>query len=197
MMLLTAFVLVIGFVALTGMVARVSQLPEATQVAADRPIYVEGAAVARGVEQIMEDLNNQLPLRDPAGDDPDLLDGEDYPASTVYGDDFAARVHEALLHLVTLESARGYRLQLAGAPVCDDASGTAIVSASFSLADTETSISFTISYSLVDAWHDGIWAGSEVPNDPTTWSDGVLEADDGDMVIDAPDEDAYIGSCSP
>lgn len=183
MMLLTAFVLVIGFVALAGMVARATQLPEATQAAADRPIYIEAAAVARGVEQGMEDLNNLHPIRE---------DGRGMSA-------YVTAVQGAMQHLVILESARGYRLQLQAAPSCDDlgpdliagtADDVAVMSATFALADTETSIQFTITYRPHDAWTQTAPADE---GDPALWADGVLNPDDGGT-LDA-DEDVPITSC--
>ncbi len=170
MMLLTAFVLVIDFVALSGMVARATQLPEATQAAADRPIYIEAAAVARGVETLMEDLNSLVPVR---------ADGTNVPAYT-------QAVADSLEHLVILESARGYRLQLdpANPPGCDDTTtpGQAFVHATFSLADTETTISFTITYDIYDPWSNG-----PPSTDPqTTWTDGYIITDPTDADVDAP-----------
>lgn len=182
MMLLTAFVLVIGFVALTGMVARVTQLPEATQSAADRPIYIEASAVARGVEQLMRDTNNLVAVRE---------DGQNMPVYT-------QAVSDALQHMIILESARGYRLQLdpLDPPACDDLGpdllpGTgddvAVMSATFSLADTETIISFTIRYDVYDAWTQGTAPGT----DPVDWSDGILQPDPAE-----PDPDNRVTSCT-
>ncbi len=138
MMLLTAFVLVIAFVALTAMVARVSQLPEETRQSADRPIYIEAEALGRGVESALEDLNVVVGPRED-GSDMDL---------------YMDAVADAMEHLETLESARGYRLKLdAGAnPSCDDSSGSAVVTVAFSLADARTTLHLTISWTVVDIY---------------------------------------------
>ncbi len=176
MMLLTAFVLVLGFVALTGMVARVTQLPEATAAAADRPIYIEAAAVARGVEQVMHDTNALIPVR---------ANGTNMPAYT-------QAVSDALRHMIILESARGYRLQLdpLNLPGCDDTSGQAIMHASFSLADTETIISFTIRYAVYDAWSQTL-PGNEA--NPNAWGDGYLEPAAGQFYP----QDTPVAQCAP
>lgn len=154
MMLLTAFVLVIGFVALTAMVARLSQLSEGTRQAADRPIYIEAEAVAKGVQSGMEELNLIIAPREDGGN----------------MDSFNTAVDGSMQHLTILESARGYRLRLtdpadipgtpASNPWCElvdhDNSGAtpdvANVQVAFSLGDPTTSISFTISYIPVDIY---------------------------------------------
>jgi hypothetical protein len=154
MMLLTAFVLVIAFVAMTGMIARLAQLPELTRQSADRPIFLEGGALATGVQSALEDLNIII---DPEQDGTGM-------------DTYTTAIDGAMAHLQTLESARGYRLRLEDRapglnPWCDDSSGLAVMSVQFALADTRTLISFTISWTVWDVDEDGIAGFIDPVND--------------------------------
>lgn len=137
-MLLTAFILVIGFVALSGMVARVNQLPDATRAVADRPIYDEAQAMALGIERVMGDVNEIEWYRD------DMI-----PAPPT-GVDFITPINDAMVHLQLLESSRGFRLQVLSAPTCTDVAGEAVISMRFALGDTQTRIEFTITHTVRD-----------------------------------------------
>ncbi len=150
-MLLTAFILVIGFVALSGMVARVNQLPDTTRDVADRPIYDEAQAMALGIERVMGDINEIEWYRD------DMI-----PAPPT-GIDFVAPIADAMEHLELLESSRGFRLQVLSAPTCTDVAGEANISTRFALGNTETRIDFTVTH---------------VVRDPSGGADGRLGDDD-------------------
>ncbi len=58
MMLLTAILLILAFIALTAMVARVGQLGSSTFTEQQRPILLEVEAVSDQVDQLVLDLQD-------------------------------------------------------------------------------------------------------------------------------------------
>lgn len=154
MMLLTAFVLVIGFVALSGMVARVAQLPEETRQATDRPIYIESKAVARGIEGMLERINDVTAV-DESGDT------VNYPQA------YLDNVNDAAAHMERLESARGFRLKFVDDPpvTCDSGVSPMVVSVTFSLTDVDTRLTFTATYQVKPAADT-----SDPPDGPTEYA---------------------------
>lgn len=96
MMILTTVLLVIGFVAIAGILARVSQVTEETLNERERPLLSESSALARGMDRIMLDL---VPEPEPAPWTEDDVQ--------VYIDD----VRDAAAHLRYIESSRGFAMR--------------------------------------------------------------------------------------
>ncbi len=141
-MLLTAFILVIGFMALAGLVAQVNQLPETTRQAADRPIYVEAQATALAASRLMADINENF--RDPL------------TAPVSHGYQLTGRINGSLEHMVQLESARGYQLKITQFAQCAiDGGGDAVITVAFGIQDTSSKITFSVSHTVRDPTSDG------------------------------------------
>jgi hypothetical protein len=66
MMLLTAIILILAFVALTGMVARVAQLGKATARERSNPAMLAVEPMLDGAERAMQQLAGKYDLTDPA-----------------------------------------------------------------------------------------------------------------------------------
>ncbi len=102
-MLLTAVVLVIGFVALAGVVARVQQAGEATARIQDNTVREEAIRISSLVDDMLAGVKeNQTTL--PADEDTDA---------------FRSAVNRSLAHLTLYEQQRGLRLTYTY--VCDGA----------------------------------------------------------------------------
>lgn len=93
-MLLTAIVLILAFLALTAMVARVSQLGSTTTQEQSRPILVEIDQVQATVDRIIRDLNSTTPK----------LNQTSSPT-------FLQALNGSLRHLAHLERARGFTFE--------------------------------------------------------------------------------------
>lgn len=103
MMLLAAVVLILAFLALSAMVARVSQLGSVTGQDQSRPILLEVETVQSAVDDLLVDLEAVTPD----------LNATSTPT-------FAISLENALRHIAFLESARGFRFEFGGAPTSPD-----------------------------------------------------------------------------
>ena len=137
MLLLTSVILLIGFIALSAMVIRVTQLPEETTQDARRPIDLEADAVAEGVRHLM--------LRMQENPDTDI----DATGHTTY----KTAVEASLGTLVDLEKGRGFRFEWVEDPLTGDAvtcspgpdpDHDATVSVTIVLRDLDTRVQLTI-----------------------------------------------------
>lgn len=138
MLLLTSVILLIGFIALSSMVIRVTQLPEETTQDARRPIDLEADAVAEGVRHLLQRMQ----------ENPDTA--IDAVGSTKYTE----AVQASLGALVDLEKGRGFRFEsteLQCATTSDATSTTVTVSTTVTLQDFDTRIQVTIQESFTGA----------------------------------------------
>lgn len=97
MMLLAAVVLILAFLALSAMVARVSQLGSVTGQDQSRPILLEVETVQSAVDDLLVDLQAVTP---------------DLNATSTPKLDEA--LEAGLQHIAFLESARGFRFEFGG-----------------------------------------------------------------------------------
>lgn len=127
MMLLTAIILLLGFVALAGMVARVAQVPQETLREQRGPAVLEMTALARSLEDIMERL----------------AEGEDKVP------DYLDNVTAVLGHVRLVEASRGYQFRvLDDPPGCNDVSGDAVITVTVALSDGRTDLEVTTTYTF-------------------------------------------------
>lgn len=180
-MLLTAFVLVIAFVALSGMVARVTQLPAETRQSAERPILTESRSIANGLEELIDQLATVHGIDDPASNP----DGDAVEALSF---DF----NDAVKHLDHIQSARGFGFE-ASPLVCtdrgNDGTGTHTIRLwmDFTLRSSETQVLRSVSVEL-----DGI--ATTVNGNPCPDPGFAFEDANGDLLFDrTADGDAQIG----
>lgn len=94
MMLLSAVVLIIAFLALSAMVSRIAQLASVTTQEQDRPIILEVPVVRQAIDDVLTDLNAVRPA----------LTASSSPTKDV-------AIEASLRHLANLEAARGLRLE--------------------------------------------------------------------------------------
>lgn len=131
MLLLTSVILLIGFIALSAMVVRVTQLPEETTQDSRRPIDLEAEAVAEGVATLLQRMQ--------ANPDTDI----DTNGFTAYKNN----VEASLATLVDLEKGRGFRFT-GTSPNCafstDGTTETVTVTLTVTLQDLDTRISVRV-----------------------------------------------------
>lgn len=102
-MLLAAVVLILAFLALSAMVARVSQLGSETGQDQSRPVLLEVEAVQSAVDDLLVHLQTVTPT----------LNATSTPT-------FQTALQAGLRHIAFLESARGFRFEFGGPPVSPD-----------------------------------------------------------------------------
>ncbi len=137
MMLLTAFILVIGFVALAGMVARLSQLPEETQAITQRPIFREAEALTDAAQVRLDDLAVATP-----------------PVDATEAAALKVTVEAQLDQMDALMASRGY--SFVGTATCDGTDPNAIlVGMDWTMTDQETTFEIAIT---TDAGPGVCWA---------------------------------------
>lgn len=124
MMLLTAVILLIGFVALAGMVARVSQLPQETVQESRDPVFAQIENIAEGMGNLIVEANATHNL---------ALD----PVDT------KAMLDNGIVYFEQLLRARGYVSQWED-PACVDAAGDAEVTLAVTLHRGPTAASFSV-----------------------------------------------------
>ena len=130
-MLLTAVILLFGFAALAGMVARVAQLSDETVQESRRPTFLEAEAATKGLAHAMERLELYLD-----------------PATAGDAVDYVAGVDDAVAHMAQIEAGRGFRFE-ATAATCDDSSGDAVVEVSFTLSRSDAYVAISVAHTLV------------------------------------------------
>ncbi len=140
MLLLTSVILLIGFIALSSMVIRVTQLPEETTQESRDPIELEADAVSEGVGDLLARMHTQVPI------DP-VLGAADYSTA----------VEESLNTLVHLEKGRGFRFEWIPNGIGDAVTCTAglnpgevVVTVTVVLQDLDTRIQLSISETFGD-----------------------------------------------
>jgi len=133
-MLLTAVILLIGFFALAGMVARVSQLSDETLQERRRSTVVEAQAAVDGLDRALARL--------------ETFPGHDYTADPMTEPDnmanFIAAADDLVDHLGILERARGFQFEK-HVMDCDQITATsADVTVGFDLIRSDTFASLSI-----------------------------------------------------
>jgi hypothetical protein len=115
MMLLAAVILLIGFIALAGMVGRVSQLGVQTGREQQRPILLEVSPMKAGIDAAIARLVSELGFQDD---------------TTAHRAIYEAAIKATLDHLRALEASRGFLLEytLGCATPGDPTTGHATVS---------------------------------------------------------------------
>src|SRR5688572_18441996 len=103
MMLLAGVVLILGFVALTGMVARVGQLPTQIPREQNDPIFLEVDPLTETIESIVSPTSpNGLTARS------DAQEAATTPPTPWTGAQWEAALTQALTHLQQLEGGKGF-----------------------------------------------------------------------------------------
>lgn len=125
MLLLTAIILAIGFIALAGMAARIEQIPDEAEAIQEDLFFAEVDLVVAGLEEAMDTLAEQS--TEPLGN------------AT-----FLASVDGAVAHLVHTERGRGFQVT-PGSLVCKMVSGDARLEMDVSIASTVHQVTLTVS----------------------------------------------------
>ncbi len=124
MLLLTAFILAMGFIALASMAARVEQIPDQAELIQEDNIFDELELVSDGVAATM-----------------DGLAGEGIPLANVT---FVERLEGALSHLAFVEQGRGFYVAF-GASTCTVVGSDARLEVPVRIASINDEVSFTVS----------------------------------------------------
>lgn len=122
MLLLTAIILAIGFIALASMAARIDQIPGQAETIQEDLFFTEVSIVADGVAEAMDSLARDSAV--PLGNDT-----------------FTAELEGALAHLEYVERGRGFHVKTS-TPTC---SGSAILEVDISIASTVHQVTLTVS----------------------------------------------------
>ena len=127
MLLLTAIILAIGFIALASMAARIEQIPGESELAQEDQFFTEVDLVAGGVAQAMDILAREYTV--------DLSD-----------DNFTAALEGALAHLVHVERGRGFIVYV-GTIDCSDVSGDVQLETPITIASINNQVSLKVTRS--------------------------------------------------
>jgi hypothetical protein len=125
MLLLTAFILAMSFIAMSSLSARIDQIPEQAERTRQGLFIDEVALIVDGAATAMNGLV------------------VDYSSNSLGGVTFADELDDTIAHLVQVERSRGFFIGV-GAVSCNDSGGEAELSVKFDIASADETVSLTV-----------------------------------------------------